>query len=260
MSNQIAQSKARFIDLMLFFTFFQKTMGKRWVSKWLKNYKLAEQELSILPRILKKDSIIFDIGANRGELSFFFATKCNAKKVFAFEPQNRMFGILKGVAEKIKNIIPINIAFSDSTEKKVLNIPVKATGRYTPSASFDQLDEDKLKKEKVEIDILDNFIIKNNITKIDFIKCDTEGHELAILKGSEKTLMILRPILYIEIKDINKEPLFDLLKEKEYRPYQWNNKISSLVTVINEQNTQSENYYFFPIEKESYIIEIIKNK
>ncbi len=260
MINYINQLKTHLIEKMMLFKFFQKILGKRWVSRWLKNYKLAEQELSILPHILEKNSIIFDIGANRGELSFFFATKCDSSKVFSFEPQNRIFGILTGVAKKIKNIIPINVAMSDSTEKKTLKIPIRRKLRYTPAASLEDVNEVNLEKEKIKTVILDNFVYENNINKIDFIKCDTEGHELAIMKGSEKTLTKLRPILYIEVKDSNKKQLINFLKSKKYNPYQWDNKNSQLIAITLKEEALSENYYFFPIEKEKTIIEIIKQK
>lgn len=253
MSNYVSRSKAQLIDSMLFFSFFQKIIGRRWFSRWEKSYTLAEQELSILPQLLKKDSVVFDIGANRGELSFFFAVSCGAKKVFSFEPQRRMFGILRGVAENIRNITPVNIAFSDSPEEKILRIPIKTTGRYTPAGSFEQISGNNLKEERVRAETLDDFVAKNNITRLDFIKCDTEGHELAVFRGAEKTLETLRPLLYIEIKDVNKKSLFDRLKGRNYRPYQWDNETSRLVTVTDEENIRSENYYFFPIEKEDLI-------
>lgn len=257
MSNYGARSKARLIDVMLFFGFFQRFIGRRWFSVWEKSYTLAEQELSILPRVLEKKSVIFDIGANRGELSFFFAINCSAEKVFSFEPQRRMFGILQGVAEKVKNIIPVNIALSDSNEEKTLRIPVKTTGRYTPAASFEQLSEKNTKEEKVRVETIDDFVAKNNITRLGLIKCDTEGHELAVIRGAEKTLATLRPLLYIEIKDANKMPLFDLLKSKDYHPYQWSKKTGSLVSITATQNMKSENYYFFPIEKEDEAVNFI---
>lgn len=258
MSNYWARSKARLIDLMLFFGFFQRIIGKRWFSRWKKKYTLAEQELSVLPRILKKDSVVFDIGANRGELSFFFAVNCHTKKVFSFEPQRRMFGILQGVAENIKNIVPVNIAFSDSVEVRTLRIPIKITGRYTPAASFEQLSENNFKEEKVRVETVDGFIAKNNIDRLDFIKCDTEGHELAVFRGAEKTLATLRPVLYIEIKDANKELVFGLLKNKDYFPYQWNNETSRLIAVTKTQPVRSENYYFFPAESESWAVRTLK--
>lgn len=260
MSTYGARSKARLIDIMLFFRFFQRFIGKRWVSRWEKEYVLAEQELSILHKMLEKKSVVFDVGANRGELSFFFAVNCDSKKVFSFEPQRRMFGILQGVAEKIKNIIPVNIALSDCNEEKILRIPIKTTGRYTPAASLEKLFERNLKEEKVKVTTVDDFVAENNIARLDFIKCDTEGHEFAVFKGAKKTLASLRPLLYIEIKDANKMLLFDLLKSKDYHPYQWNKKAGSLIAVTITQNIQSENYYFFPAEKEHVVIKTFNHQ
>jgi len=40
------------------------------------------------------------------------------------------------------------------------------------------------KKERVFIDTIDNYCIKKNINEIDFLKIDTEGHELEVLKGA----------------------------------------------------------------------------
>ncbi len=244
---------------MMFFKFFQRFIGKRWFSHWSDNYTLAEKELSILPQILDGKSTIFDIGANRGELSFFFAIKCNAEKVFAFEPQRRMFGLLQGVAKNIKNILPVNIAFSDSSQERVLQIPLQGTGRYTPAASFEELHENNLKKEKVMVDTVDNFVDKNNLAKLDFIKCDTEGHEFAVFKGAQKTLATLRPILYIEVKEATKDPLFNILKSIDYHPYLWDNENSRVVMATDGSRIQSENYYFFPIEKEEQILKKLEH-
>jgi FkbM family methyltransferase len=41
-----------------------------------------------------------------------------------------------------------------------------------------------LKTIKIETDTLDNQLKKNGITEIDFVKIDTQGHELPILQGS----------------------------------------------------------------------------
>lgn len=254
MSNHLAQSKARLIDLLMFFSFFQKKIGERWFFRWDNHYVLAEQELSILPRLLNKDSIIFDVGANRGELSYFFAVHCGVRKVFSFEPQQRMFGILQGVAKHIKNIQPVNVAFSDSLKERTLQVPVQGTGRYTPAASFEELPGQKLAGEVVYVETIDNFVAKNNITKLDFIKCDTEGHELSVLKGSQKTLATLRPLLYVEVKESTKNSLFDTLKKANYRPHQWDNESARLTLATGTSRVHSENYYFVPQEEEAGIL------
>jgi FkbM family methyltransferase len=49
-----------------------------------------------------------------------------------------------------------------------------------------------LQKNKIEVNKLDNFYFQK---KIDFIKIDTEGHDLQVLKGGKKTIKKYKPIL-----------------------------------------------------------------
>lgn len=232
--------KNKLINVMLLFRFSQRIVGRRWVSRWNKNYILAEKELDILPKILSEDSVVFDIGANRGEISYFLSNKCNVHKIYSFEPQNRMYGVLEGVASLIKKIVPIKIALSKDDTGGILNIPIKNSSRYTQEASIEKIEHSKSKKESVATDTVDNFILKNKIVRLDFIKCDTEGHELSIMTGAQKTLSLLRPIIFIEIKKSHKEELVDLIKSNGYRVYQ-------------KPGVISENYYFFPSERERII-------
>ena len=236
--------KTRLVDSLLIFSFFQRRLGKRWVIRWNKSYTLAETELYPISKIITKDSIVFDIGANRGELSYFFAVTCRAKTVFSFEPQKRMFGVLQGVASCVQNIVPIHKALSDSVSKMNIQIPVHASGRYTQSASLESNITGRKATEVVFLETLDTFVTENNISRIDFIKCDTEGHELPVFKGGQKTLTNLRPILFIEVKDQHKTELFKLLKERGYIPYQ----------STEAEKAYSENYYFVPLEKKDHIL------
>jgi len=41
---------------------------------------------------------------------------------------------------------------------------------------------------EVEIKALDTFCIENQIPQVDFLKIDTEGHELAVLKGAKNLI------------------------------------------------------------------------
>lgn len=254
MSNLLKKARGYLIELMLFFRFFQKIIGWRWLARWENNYILAEKELTLLPLILDNDSVVFDVGANRGELSYFFAITCGAKKVYSFEPQSRMFGVLTGVAGGIKNIEPVNIALSDSNGEKALQIPIVAQRQYTQAASLEEKHGNILKHEKVKIETLDSFIKRNKIDKLDFIKCDTEGHELAVLRGSMETLKCLRPLVYVEIKESNVKPIFELFNKLNYLPYIWDDTTSNLVTTRVEIKAKSENYYFLPAEKWSKVL------
>ena len=48
---------------------------------------------------------------------------------------------------------------------------------------------------------LDLFIQRENIARLDLIKIDTEGFEMNVLLGTEKTILRFHPKLFIELDD-----------------------------------------------------------
>lgn len=240
--------KVIIVNRLLAFRYFQKIIGGRWYARWSGKYILAEKELAILPKILGNDSIVFDIGANRGEIAFYLSAICKARKVYAFEPQDKMFGVLSGMAKNLKNVFPFKIAFSDSAGNKTLHIPLKNGTQYTQEASLQDIDKNN-DAESVETDTIDNFVAKNKIEILDFLKCDTEGHELMVFTGGQKTLGSLRPLVYVEIKDSNKKALFDLFRRYDYTAFEWRESSSTLIKVTDSQQNGTQNYYFLPNEK-----------
>ena len=50
-------------------------------------------------------------------------------------------------------------------------------------------------KMKIQLSTLDEIFLKNKgkFKNLDFIKIDTEGHEIEVLKGSKKIIKILKP-------------------------------------------------------------------
>jgi hypothetical protein len=60
---------------------------------------------------------------------------------------------------------------------------------------------------KVQVIPLDDYLRKRDIKRVDFIKIDTEGAELEVLKGASRTLTARpRPIVLIEVAEIRTAP------------------------------------------------------
>ena len=83
-----------------------------------------------------------------------------------------------------------------------------------------------MKLEKTNLFTLNDYCKNNNITKIDFIKIDTEGYEAFVLEGFLETLkkMEQKPYMYIELGWGNKHPnwnysmkIFQELKNMGYK-------------------------------------------
>lgn len=64
---------------------------------------------------------------------------------------------------------------------------------------------------------LDTLLDKYNITKLDYLKIDTEGHELNILKAY--SWKVKPTFIKIEKKHVDLDTLVDILKNNKYRVY-----------------------------------------
>ena len=139
-----------------------------------------------------KIKLSLDVGANIGEYSKKILEKTNSK-VIAFEPDKSAFKILKKLdTNYLKRFKAYNYALSDKNQ--YLNFYF--TGAKSQLSSLEKnisklnyIENSKLKKKKIKCFKGDNLLIKKmKITNIDFIKVDTEGHDLKVLKGLKKII------------------------------------------------------------------------
>jgi FkbM family methyltransferase len=141
---------------------------------------------------------VIDVGANIGNHTIFFSKIMN-KKVYAFEPHDKAYSVLKlnistnGVRDLV---IPIEKAISSKNG---------TVGIYSPEA--DNLGMAKtVGSGTITATTLDNEI---GSEKIGLIKIDIEGHELEALKGAQRILKTHRPVLVIEASDKKSKKVID---------------------------------------------------
>ena len=135
--------------------------------------------------------IFFDVGAERGTDSLPIA-KANPDILFyVFEPNPYMVEHLKKESAGLSNYIIIPKAVSNYNGVSNFNInkfgPVGVSSllEYSSKARENWRGFALNVDEKVEVEVisLDTFIEENNIKKIDFFHCDTQGSDLNVLKG-----------------------------------------------------------------------------
>ncbi|QKG78798.1 FkbM family methyltransferase [Tenuifilum thalassicum] len=98
-------------------------------------------------------------------------------------------------------------------------------------------------KEVVTVETmqLDKFIEENNISRVDVIKCDTEGAEYLVFKGSDNILRKYKPKLFFEYNPFVKgfmhkhDDVFLLLKKYGYEFYEFRNHTLCKVENFNFQ-------------------------
>lgn len=151
--------------------------------------------------IKKKNPVIFDVGANIGQSIDRFKKLFPNSIIHSFEPQKKIFIILKKKYGNDKNVVLNNFALGTKKDNKKLYVGAKSgtssfskfrsNTKWIKQRAADLGIETKnyLKHvENVKINTLDNYIKKNRISEIDLLKLDAETHEDKILKGLKKNL------------------------------------------------------------------------
>jgi FkbM family methyltransferase len=151
-------------------------------------------------RMIQKDSIVLDIGANIGYYSLVASKKALDGHVYAFEPTSTAFEQLqKNIAlNKFENVSAFKTAVFDSSGERTLFISEKTNsgmGGLTQPVNFTG------KTEEVNTTQIDDWMEIQKPGRIDFIKIDIEGAELNALKGMSKLLEKYQPTIFIEIFD-----------------------------------------------------------
>ncbi len=141
----------------------------------IKNYNPKGMEI-------KNGDTIIDIGANIGMFTLYASLLSQRGKVYSYEPFpihfERMLNNIK--LNGLKNVVPFNLAVSESNKKRGLNISDVSSGMH--SFFF----KGSGKKVYVGCTTLKEIFDINNLEKCDFLKLDCEGSEYEILYNAPK--------------------------------------------------------------------------
>ena len=143
-----------------------------------------------------KSAVIFDVGANVGDYSLLIRDLLPSATIFAFEPATPVYLELVNrlAAVSDNGLRPFNIGFSD-TSKEIDLYSYSADGNEASVLSSIDLrlptqtiDVKQTSSERIKVETIDSFCEAQDIGRIDFLKLDVEGHEMAILRGARRML------------------------------------------------------------------------
>jgi FkbM family methyltransferase len=178
---------------------------------------------------IKADKNVIDIGAHIGFYTIAFAEK--AKHVYSFECSPKSFNYLCGniaLNNKDYKVTKYNCALTNETQKdKNVNYyirdPNDGGGNGISKFLYDEVKNTPF--IEVPAKTLDSF----NLTNVNFIKIDVEGHEKEVLQGAVKTIIENDyPKIFFESWDKEKEDdllpadklrneLFEFINSLEYK-------------------------------------------
>jgi FkbM family methyltransferase len=132
--------------------------------------------------------VLFDVGANKGQFTKRVIETWGTRsyQLYAFEPSAKTFEILKAEIPASSSVHLINLGLGEKKEHVDLFYDKVGSGLasvYPRDLAFKNIVFSS--HETISVTTLDVFCGENNISFIDFLKLDVEGHELAVLNGGK---------------------------------------------------------------------------
>ncbi|CAM5191018.1 hypothetical protein UACE39S_04177 [Ureibacillus acetophenoni] len=198
------------------------------IDEYLTDYNINYNgELSIIKKCIRKNNVVFDIGANIGDWSKQLLENVDSVNLHTFEPIHNLH------QECIANLIEFkekdklyfnNLAVGNEVSNKIINYYDKIP---TLSTIYRRNKEDRLNihptEKMVTVTTIDRYCEENDIKHVNFIKIDVEGSKIDVLKGAT-TLLKNGAVDYVQFeyggtfKDSNTtlKEAFDIFKENNY--------------------------------------------
>lgn len=170
------------------------TSGGVYIEFILKQYEYHSDDFTIK---VQKGDVVIDAGGCWGDTALYFANEVGSSgKIYSFEFMPNNLAIMErnlSLNPKLNNTIVI--IKSPLWDKSDINVYYTDNG---PGSSVVIDKEDGSTGKAITISI-DDFVVRNDIEKVDFIKMDIENAEIFALKGAEKTIKRFKPKLAIAL-------------------------------------------------------------
>jgi FkbM family methyltransferase len=163
-------------------------------------YRLRTEKLQIktMMGLKLRGATVLDIGANKGLYCFWMMRAVGPSgHVIAFEPQPEMRNGIE--RQKLRfdwsNLRVMNVALSDLDGEMNLSRQRIGDGSATLEVTRRRSTDETLDVKVAKLDT----IADETFSKLKFIKCDVEGHELNVFLGGAQTIRRHRPVVHSRV-------------------------------------------------------------
>jgi FkbM family methyltransferase len=134
--------------------------------------------------------VVFDVGANTGYYSWEWLTQrgVTIKELYAFEPSIHNHKSLEAIADPRFHLIKKALGKENGKFTLYSNAPGSGLASLTKRNLFFKQERELNIEEQVDVATVDTFLDENNISFVDFMKIDVEGHEYDVLQGAQQSI------------------------------------------------------------------------
>ena len=177
----------------------------------------VKQTYEEILRSAERPSVFLDVGANYGTHSLLMASQ--GIRICAFEPNSRCIRIGQEMFDH--NGLTADwqhAAIGCQNGTVCLTYPERDTWLGSVSADTDgnQGETEGRTREIVNMQCLDDYVDSLEGCKL-LIKIDVEGFELDVIKGSDRLLGTLKPLIIFESnRESDRAPVYEALRDRKY--------------------------------------------
>jgi FkbM family methyltransferase len=208
------------------------------------------QDVYFLKKFIRKGDTCIDIGAHLGYYTFELSKLVgNDGSVVAVEPVAKFFNVLKKMvaARNISNIELHKTALGGQGKVVEIGIPFINKQKKLGYARLREISQELEYAETETVPNIKGDELFEPLSRVDFIKCDVEGAEVAVFKSMPQVISMHLPILLLELADKNERiKMMQLLSTGGYEAYHLKNKKLKRIDVYSDEKAISHNHYFIP--------------
>jgi FkbM family methyltransferase len=222
-----------------------------------------EKELFLLRHLVGRGGVCLDVGAAGGAHLLVMARRVGPTgRVIGLEPRPgslralRRLTRLAGVAARTTLI---QAALSDGPGQLPLRIPIVPTRAHVPGSTPDRAGNAafaRMPSREIVVPTrsLDEVVATEGLDRVDVVKIDVEGAELAVLSGARDTLRRHRPTVLVEADDLHQvraeasaQTVVDALVAHDYRAYRY--RRGALDALDGQAVADEDDYVMVPTER-----------
>jgi FkbM family methyltransferase len=201
------------------------------IERWMWAAAYERDLVDLFKSTLKPGMTVLDVGANIGYFSAIAAGLVGSEgSVYAFEPVPECFARLQRNLSSFRWSHAYPCAVGDATGMATIHFNEHELGWGSLLS-----DKDLTLATVVQLISLDDWMLREGIRSLHFIKMDVEGGEYRVLQGAARTLHDLRPIIAAELNSVclsrdhhTPEDVIQLLQSAEYQTFSFNNGVLAI--------------------------------